>query len=324
MSFNATPNSLLSTKRKAAWAGSWASLRDLEVLLTVIEERKTTLAAQKLGVSQPAISRALTQLEQKAGRPLFRHQGIAIVPTADALALYEEICPIFESLDKLKGFQWGQSKTASLKIAAAPTMAQCFLEQMTASFLAENPAIQFAMEIVTTPDVLALVAEQRVDVGLADVAAADTGLQRTAFRVSKMVCALPQSHPLAARELITPLDLHEQAIVLLTKRNSMRPILDRLFSKEGSKPKLMLETTTALSAINYVAQGVGITLVNPFPVALAIPQGVVLREFSAVLEYETSFFTSGSTVSSAIAQKFIEYVSKNQPPSMFMSEPVVK
>jgi DNA-binding transcriptional LysR family regulator len=324
MSSSDASSPLLSTKRKAAWAGSWASLRDLEVLLTVIEERKTTSAAQKLGVSQPAISRALTQLEQKAGRPLFRHQGIAIVPTADALALYEEIRPIFESLDKLKEFQWGQSKATSLKIAATPTMAQCFLEQMTATFLAQNPGIQMAMEIVTTPDVLALVAEQRVDVGLADVAGSDTGLQRTVFRVSKMVCALPQTHPLATREIITPLDLHEQTVVLLTKRNSMRPILDRLLSKEGSKPKLMLETTTALSAINYVAQGVGITLVNPFPVALAALPGVVLREFSASLAYETSFFTSGSMVSSAITQKFMEHVSNHQPPSMFMSSPMVR
>ena len=114
------------TQRNAAWSGSWATLRDLEVFQAVIEERKTTAAAQRLGISQPAVSRALASMEQKSKRSLFRHQGTRLVPTADAMALYEEIQPIFHALAQLSHFDWTQQKPASLRIACPPTMAHCF------------------------------------------------------------------------------------------------------------------------------------------------------------------------------------------------------
>jgi DNA-binding transcriptional LysR family regulator len=311
-----------TTQRKAAWAGSWATLRDLEVLLAVIEERKTTAAAIKLGVSQPAISRTLSQLEEKSGRVLFRHEGTAIIPTADALALYEEIRPIFESLDRLKDFQWAQARPVTLHVACAPTPAQCFLEPLTASFLRENPGTHVSIEIVTTPEVLELVADQRADVGIADVIPASSGLQRSAFRRSSMVCALPAHHRLCARSVITASDLHDEAMIMLAKRNPMRPIIDRLFSKAGCKPQVVMETTTAISAVNYAAHGIGIALVNPFPVLLAAPADVVFREFAPDMPYETSFFTSASAVPSSVAQKYMEHVRQHQTGPMFKSEPV--
>lgn len=311
------------TQRTGVWPGSWATLRDLEVLLTVIEQRKTTAAALKLGVSQPAISRALSVLEDKAGRVLFRHEGTAILPTADALALYEEIQPIFQSLNRLKNFQWAQTKPTTLKIATAPSLAQCFLERLTASFILENPEILVSMEIATTPEVLELVADQRADVGIADVMAPGSGLQRSGFRKSTMVCVLPAQHPLAKRKTIRPSDLHGEPLVMLAKRNPMRPVLDRLFNKEACTPRVVMETTTAISAVHFAAQGVGLTLVNPFPVGLAIPKEAVVRHFSADIPYETSFFTAGTGVPSAAAQRYMEFVRSRQPKDFFMSQAIV-
>ena len=312
-----------TTQRKAAWAGSWATLRDLEILQAVIEEGKTTLAATRLGVSQPSISRTLSQLEQKSGRELFRHEGTALVPTADALALYEAIQPIFTSLDQFKEFEWAQGQTQMLRIAAPPTMAQCFLDTITAQFLKVNPDVAISFDIVTTAEVLELVADQRADVGVVDVTAASTGLRRSVFRRSRMVCALAKDHVLAHKKSISPADLHGEQLILLAKRNPLRPVIDRILAKEGSKPRMVIETSTAISAMAYVAQGLGMTLINPFPASLLLPKGVVLREFSVELPYESSFFTSSSAVSSAVAQRYMEFVRSHQPGKLFMSEAVI-
>jgi DNA-binding transcriptional LysR family regulator len=308
--------------RKAAWAGSWATLRDLEILQAVIEEGKTTLAAARLGVSQPAVSRTLSLLEEKSGRELFRHEGTALVPTADALALYEAVQPIFDSLARLKEFEWAEGSAQVLRVAAPPTMAQCFLDGLTAQFLKANPDVTISFDIVTTPEVLELVADQRADVGVVDVAAGSTGLRRSVFRRSKMVCALAKDHPLATKKKISPIDLHGEQLILLAKRNALRPVIDRLLAKEGSKPRMVIETSTAISALTYVAEGLGVTLLNPFPAALQLPKKVVLREFAIELPYEASFFMPASAVSSAVAQRYMEFVRQHQPSRLFMSEPV--
>lgn len=253
---------------------------------------------------------------------LFKRQGTGLVPTADALALYEQIQPIFQSLEQLKGFEWTQPKSAHLRIACPPTVAQCFLESITAAFLRDNPDTLVSMDIVTTPEVLELVADQRADIGFADVPVGNTGLTRSPFRRSRMVCVLPQAHPLCASEHIEVRGLHKEAMVMLAKRNPVRPVLDRLFSQAAIQPRVVVETATALSAVNYVSQGVGITLVNPFPVLLAPFCGVSVRAFAADVDYETSFFTSSTAVPNAIAQRYMEYVREHQPQAMAHSTPI--
>ena len=77
------------------------SVRELEVLHAVITTRKTTAAAQRLGGSQPAVSRAIGALEARLGRELFIRDGGRLVPTADAFALDAEAAPIFSALERL-------------------------------------------------------------------------------------------------------------------------------------------------------------------------------------------------------------------------------
>lgn len=309
-----------TTQRKAAWAGSWATLRDLQILQAVIEEGKTTLAATRLGVSQPSISRTLSLLEQKSGRLLFRHEGTALLPTADALALYEAVQPIFKSLDQLKEFEWAQGRSQLLRVAAPPTMAQCLLDAISAQFLKANPEVTLSFDIVTTAEVLELVADQRTDVGIVDVTPTSSGLRRSVFRRSRIVCALAKDHPLAKLKKVSPHDLDGEPLILLAKRNALRPVIDRILAKESSKPSKVIETSTAISALAFVAEGLGITLINPFPAALQLPKGVTLREFSVDLPYESSFVTSDTAVSSALALRYMEFVRHHQPSRVYLSE----
>jgi DNA-binding transcriptional LysR family regulator len=311
-----------SAQRNAAWAGSWATLRDLEVFLAVIEMRKTTAAAHRLGVSQPAISRTLASFEQKSGRQLFRHEGIGLVPTADALALYERIRPIFDALEGLRHFDWNQPKSTVLRLACPPTMAQCWIEEVIAAFHRINPDVQVSLEIVTTPEVLELVADQRADLGVADVPSGNSGLLRSSFRRSQMMCVLPAGHALAKRRHIDAAAMEGQPLIMLAKRNPMRPSLEQLFKKAGCVPNVVLETTTSHSALQFVARGAGITLINPFPALITPPKNIVVRPFVPSLAYEAAFFTSPQKPPSTVVHRFIEFARQQQPAAGIHGEPI--
>lgn len=96
--------------RRASWSGGWATLRDLEIIQTVIDAGSVTAAAERLGVSQPAVSRALNQIEARCGRPLFHRENNRLIPCADALLLYEEIGLIAESFSRLSQFRLRERK----------------------------------------------------------------------------------------------------------------------------------------------------------------------------------------------------------------------
>ena len=300
----------------------WASLRDLETLVAVVEERKTTTAALRLGVSQPSVSRCIGQLESRLGTALFQHQGGGLTPTAQALAMHEKLVPILQALRAVRDQSSEQLVSSVLRIATSPTLAQGFLENCIAQFLQKCPQISISLEITTTPEVLELVADQRADLGVADVIGLTSGLTRLPFRSGHLVCAVPKSHPLANQALVSPQDLHAQPLVLLAKRNAMRPTLDRLFAKAKSQPNIVVETATSASAMHFVGLGVGISLLHSYPSTEYCPSNVCLVEFSARLPYELSFFIDRLRPPSLSSQHFMDFVRAIQQAKSFQSQAV--
>jgi DNA-binding transcriptional LysR family regulator len=308
------------TTPPTAWSGSFATIRDLEILHAVIEAGKTTAAAARLGISQPAVSRTLAQLDARSGRKLFRREGAALAPTADGLALYEHTKPIFDALARLRDFQWSEGAVAQLRIAAPPTIAHCLLEPLIGDFIKAGEKTRISLEITTTPAVFELVADHRADLGIGDVTTS-SNLRRTPLRRSNFVCAIPQDHPLAGRDRISVADLHDQPLVVLVKRNPARMLVDRMCTKAGVKPQVLVETSNALSAVRMTAQGVGISLVNPFPVVFAQLAGIVFRPFVSDIAFETAFFHAADKTPSSSAQRFVEFVRARLPSHPLIGDP---
>lgn len=292
--------------------GSFASLRDLEMLHAVIEERQATAAARRLGVSQPAVSRALTLLEERAGRELVRREGMNLAPTADGLMLYEETKAIFETLARLEGFSWQRNAAGPLRIAAPPTIAHCLLEPLLAQFV-NATGVMVSLEIATTPVVSELVADRRADLAIADIINPSPSLAQILLRRSTFVCAMRHDHPLATRESVLIEDLQDIPLILLVKRNPARAKIDRICFKAGLRPRIVMETSNALSAVNLVAQGVGLTLLNPFPVTLAKIPHVVYRPFEPQICLDTAFIYSADAPLTSPARRFIETIEQSLP-----------
>lgn len=307
--------------RTAPWSGGWATIRDLEVFKAVVECGTATMASAQLGISQPAVSRALGQIEERSGRTLFTRTGPGLTPTADGQALYEEVRHIFAGLERVRALEWGhQQGVKHLRIAATPTMAQSCLNHITARFHLENPGCLVTMEVVSTPQILEFVADRQVQVGVASVPAVGSGLKRLPFRRSRFVCAMGVDHPLTRLASVKPADLRGVPLIALVRRNDARSTADRIFTKAGVHPNIVFETTTATSSIDLVADGVGVALLNAFPIHLLPQPKVVYLPFEPALSYETSFFTSPGPVVDSFAQRYIEYVRASLPPSSELSE----
>lgn len=289
------------------------TLRELEVLRALVETGKTTVAAQRLGLSQSAVSRALAELEATLGRKLFDRSGGRLVPNSDALAVNDELGPIFAALARIVDRQAAGtgSHTGMLRIAAPPTIAHRFLPPIVARFTKANPQLEVVFEVLSSDVLVTNTAEDRHDIGVTDTAVAHDSVHSDLLIASEAICALPSRHPLAARDVIRPEDLEGQAFIVLTRRHSGRTQTDRLFDKVGVRRNVVIETATAVSAAEFVREGLGVALLNPFPIVHQLGSGIVVRPFEPAIPYRTCFLSPASRPLSLAAADFMTLVRKS-------------
>jgi DNA-binding transcriptional LysR family regulator len=288
------------------------TLRELEVLRAVITEGKTTAAAHKLGISQPAVSRAIQQLEARLGRQLFHRSGNKIQPTSEGLAFNEQIEPIFATLARLETTNNDEGNAKRLRIAAPPTLSHHLLTGLFAGFLKDHPGASIHLEIGMSTTVAAAVADENADLGISDHLIRHDGLRMHPFRHAIAHAAIPSGHRLAKKTEITPEDMAGEPFIALTRRFHQRNVYDRIFAERGIHREIKVETATSIAICELVRSGIGLGLVNPFPVGQCQFEGVEFRRFTPRVDYLTQFFMPSGKVT-PIAQRFIEHARRTVP-----------
>lgn len=295
-------------------SGRRPTLRELEVLRTLLTFGKAIAAAKKLGISQPAVSRAIRQLEQRTGLTLFRREGGRLLPTAEALSLYQESEPIFLTFERLERARWRPEEANSiLRIAAPPTLAHWFLHDLLVKFSRKESETRVQIEIGSGQDVVTLVANGNMDLGVVDAGPQHIGVRLVPFRASDAHAIVPFNSPLAQFREITPQDLDHVPFIALARRFPSRTQLDRLFIGAGVAPTIVMEVSTAVAAYEFVRGGIGIAIINPFPMSLRKDSDVRILPFRPTIAYETSFVLPSMMPPSAVARRFIDFVREQQP-----------
>ncbi|QBH95045.1 LysR family transcriptional regulator [Limnobaculum zhutongyuii] len=309
--------------KKSSWSGGWATLRDLEIIKTVIEVRTATLAAELLGISQPAISRTLSLIESRSGCVLFKREKGKLIPNSDALSLYEEIVKISDSFERLTNFEWNKEEKKSLNIISTPTIAYCFLIPLTAEYIKENPDVNIKIDIVTASKLLSNLNEGRADIALGDSSLNTASFNVSAFplRRTRIVCAMNRLNELASKDVITPEDLNQKRMVVFTKRNISRTKLDRVLDKSGVSYNVIAEVSDAYSALDFVRANTGVCLMPYFPVSTLNDPQIIFKDFMPEVLNDSSFFTV-SNLNSPHIQRYLEYIHQKQPAPDRNSEPL--
>ena len=137
--------------------------RQLEAFRTVMEAGSVTAAAERLLVTQPAVSRLIQDLESAIGVSLFERLRGRLSPTVEAQVLYEEVQRSFIGLDKIlrtaediRTFGAG-----TLRIAAMPAMALGFLPEVIGRFSDQHRNVNVSLQIRSSTKVMEWIASQQ-------------------------------------------------------------------------------------------------------------------------------------------------------------------
>lgn len=261
--------------------------REIEIFRAVMLTGSTSRAADKLDISQPAVSQAIRKLEESAGLKLFARARGRLLPTPEATALMVDVDQYFMGMEaiahrlrSLKDLGIGR-----LAVAAYPAVGNLFLPRAIASFNADRRNIRISLKVVSSRDVYQQVMAGQVDFGLMADEIPPGGLEHSLFLRSEGLVVMAKNHPLSTRQIIHPADLAQTDFLALSPEDSSQQELNRLMANLGLTLRVRVETPYSLSICEMARLGLGVGLVNPIVAYDFIHSDLVIRPFSSPVNF---------------------------------------
>jgi DNA-binding transcriptional LysR family regulator len=260
-----------------------AVIRHLPYFVIVAQEEHFHRAAERINMTQSALSRRIQGLEEELGVALFDRtmRGVKLTPAGRALYEHAQrvLTDIERAVARIQAVARGEE--GLLRIALNEGAARCArVAQGLRAFRHAYPAVQVELHSMLSDDQLAALTNEAIDAGFLYEFERDGPFNQmfnTLFvHEEKMVLALHEGHPLAALKDISLADLRDEKLIW-SSRSRGRRIYDRMiaaFRAVDMSPQILLEVISAEITVNLVSSHMGIGFV---PQSQIVPEGVFLR-----------------------------------------------
>jgi len=245
-------------------------LRHLEVFVEVARKSSVTQAAEALGMTQPAVTRALRELELLCGKPLVEKHGRGIRlsaygemfrdPAGRSLALARDGVAMLQGLDEAEG--------PKVAIGALPTVSATVVPDTLARLREEGSHSRFSVMSGDNQFLLDQLRRGQLDVVVGRLPAPENmvGVDFDPLFRERVVAVVSTSHPLAQLSLLPDTAFQDYPVLMPNEGSIIRPYVDRMFLEEGIvPPRFPIETVSstfgrrfalAHQAIWIISQGV--------------------------------------------------------------------
>jgi DNA-binding transcriptional LysR family regulator len=241
------------------------NLRQIEALRAVIETGTASRAAERLSISQPAVSKLINNLEHATGLTLFDRRRGRLSPTPEALLLFEEVERVFQGIVRLDRFaeEIRHLEHGSLRVGVMPALSTGFVQDIVASLVAAQPLLRITIHARSTPKVVEWVVGGQLDLGLSSHEVDHPELDQLPLCRQRYACIMPRGHPLATKRVIELEDFEKRNFISLGADSPVRRAIDRMFDAAGVRRTLRLSASMATTVCAMVARGLGLALVDP-------------------------------------------------------------
>lgn len=239
------------------------NLHHLRLFAAVVDHGGFTKAAAKLGLSQPAISKSLSELERTLSVHLIDRTGRGARLTPAGRALHARARELFgverlaeQELREIRGLKRGR-----LRIASTPTIANYLLPPVLGRLHRRRPAVRMTALTGDANSVARLLLESRVDVALSEDPVDHELIEQTPWRDDELLLIASIDHDLLRRDRITPADLRDWQFLVDRSGSSADATVDHALLALGLRRRrtLRLDGTEAIK--QAVASGLGLAFV---------------------------------------------------------------
>lgn len=253
-------------------------LDQLRHFLKVAEHANFTRAAQEVELSQPALSRSISRLEEELGQPLFERQTRKVSLTDAGNLLLDKARQILTLVDDTKAQFVDDGRTGRIRVAAIPTIAPYFLPERLRDFHRDFPCSCVVVFEDTTDNLVKKLKDGLVDVVIAAMPIDAKYLEVEKLFDEELLLVTAAESPLAKKKTIRLGDIQTLPFVLLGEAHCLSDSIVS-FCRQKSFHPLSVERTSQLATVQeLVALNHGISFV---------PQMAAERDISARRVYRS-------------------------------------
>jgi DNA-binding transcriptional LysR family regulator len=286
--------------------------RQLEAFRALMEGCTVTQAGERLGISQPAVSKLIFSLERECGFLLFRRDGGRLRVSAEAQMLYHDVEQLFVGIERVEraAADIRNLKRGQLSIVAMPALAQRLLPNIIAAFSRKHPDVHIVLQGRTSRNVADVLINQQADMGVAAWPVDHPNVNLEPLCQTQAVCALPVGHRLSGRSRIKIADLRDEPFIWLASEDHFRYAIEKTLERLKITPQIKIETHIGATACAFVASGAGVAIVDPFSASQFRADEITVRSLSPIIPFDVWLLLPTSRSPSRVTDKFVSALTK--------------
>ena len=288
--------------------------RQLQAFCEVVDRKSFSLAAEKLGVTQPAVSLQVRALEKRLGTQLLDRSGRRVEPTESGLKLYRSAQRLLaleeEIVSELADDATGELD-GTFEIGASTGPGGVVLSQILCQFAVVHPALHIALSVFDTQTVVERVADRTLQLGVVGAAPRHRGVEYEPFFKDAVVLACPPGHPFAGRT-VTLDDVRAEQLIMMQEGAGVRQMIEDELRRVGSRLRdlnVRLELGLQESVTSAVRGGYGVTFISRSSVEKDLDAGMLTeaRVEGLELEREIHLVRAAGRSETRAAREFLEF-----------------
>jgi len=288
--------------------------RQLAAFCTVVERRSFSQAADRLGVTQPAVSLQVRSLEKRLGTQLLDRSGRRVEPTEAGWQLYRGAQRMLALEDQLLADVASSSEGAiagDLVLGASTGPAAVAVPVVLGEFQRQNPETRVFLTVSDTHSIVERVAARDLELGIVGAARRHRGVRFEPFFSDEVILVCPPGHRLAGRS-VTLAELRAEQLILMQDGAGVRQIVEDALRRQGVKLRdldVRLELGLQESVRRAVEAGYGVTFISRTAVEAELDAGRLAEARVEGLEAtrEISLASATGRARTRVAEGFVEF-----------------
>jgi DNA-binding transcriptional LysR family regulator len=294
--------------------------RQLAAFCAVVERKSFSQAAERLGVTQPAVSLQIRSLEQRLGTQLLDRSGRRVEPTEAGLRLFASAQRMLALEEQLleEVSRDEVTLTGSFELGASTGPGGTVVPLLLCAFAEENPELRIRLAVSDTQSVVDRVADRELELGVVGAGRRHRGVVFEPFFRDELVLACPRDHRFAGKTISVD-DLREEPLLLVMQEGAgVRQVIEDAL--RGARVRLRdldvrLELGLQESVRSAVAAGHGITFISRSAIEADVAAGTIATARVRGLDPARQIFLvrSSGRAATRAAQAFVDFARGRLP-----------
>jgi DNA-binding transcriptional LysR family regulator len=288
--------------------------RQLAAFCAVVERRSFSQAAERLGVTQPAVSLQVRALDKRLDTQLLDRSGRRVEPTEAGWRLYrgaQRLLALEEQVVSAVAATVEGDLTGELVLGASTGPAAIVVPVLLCEFQRLNPGVRVFLTVSDTHSVVERVAARELELGIVGASRRHRGVRFEPFFSDEVILACPPNHRFAGRS-VTLEELRDESLILMQEGAGVRQVIEDVLRRQGVRLRdldVRLELGLQESVRRAVAAGYGVTFISRTAVDSDLEAGTLTEARVQGLEAtrEISLASAVGRARTRVADAFVDF-----------------